>query len=42
MIHSGEYSIPASEVADAILRHAGRRGKVARPISSVPDLLEDG
>lgn len=42
LIQAGDYSVPATEVADAILRHARGRGKVARLARPVSDPAEDG
>ncbi len=42
LIDSGEYHIPAIDIADAILRHAGAEAKVARPVRPAADRSEDG
>lgn len=41
MTATGDYLIPAIDVADAILRHARERVKVARRVRPLPELLED-
>ena len=42
LIASGEYYIPAIDIADAILRRAGAEAKVARSVRPAADRSEDG
>ena len=42
LIESGDYHIPAIDIADAILRHTRSEAKVARSVRPAPDRSEDG